>query len=155
METGYKHLIKCNCILHQFKNHKDPPQHCFIVFSIFDDDVIRKSYEKCNNCGIVHHIVDVCKSNILTGKEEIKSILDIDELKTAIPARIADILEKNSVDYATWKQVQWIVDTQQWGLFVCLSKEKIEHKIVGKNLIILGRDLFKFESFENESILEG
>ena len=50
---------------------KNPPAHEFIAFSILgEDDKVEESYVKCNNCGITHKVVDLCKSEILDKSDD-------------------------------------------------------------------------------------
>ena len=64
--TGVLHLIECHCCLPQYKNSKKPVYHKFKVFSILDDgDTVISKHSQCNNCGVVHHVIDICKSEII------------------------------------------------------------------------------------------
>jgi len=73
--SGVKHLVQCRCVLPQYKSALTPVYHQFVVFSVIDetDSVISKIVQ-CNNCGILHRIFEVGKSEILSGKEELKSL---------------------------------------------------------------------------------
>jgi hypothetical protein len=63
MDKGVKHLVRCRCILPQFKDKPNPPAHQFAVFSVLDDqDVLKVGFAQCNNCGIVHKVTDICLS---------------------------------------------------------------------------------------------
>ena len=70
-----KHLIECHCILPQYKKAPKPVFHKFIVFSEIDNDVVEPTYVQCNNCGAVHKIYDFCKSEIIVGRDELRTIL--------------------------------------------------------------------------------
>jgi citrate lyase subunit beta/citryl-CoA lyase len=82
---GIKHLIQCHCILPQFRNLKEPKFHQFSVFSIIDDsDVIEPKLVACNNCGILHRVVDVCKSEIVTNREDSASSMKREDFNLSL-----------------------------------------------------------------------
>lgn len=152
MSRGQKHLVKCRCVLPQFKKLENPPPHQFIVFSILKDDgnaVVK--YAQCNNCGIVHRVIDVCKSEILTSKENMNSLIKIEDIKPSLHSNIANVLEANSVDLATWEAVQFIIENKRWGEFVVMTTETEGDEINGKYIRVLGESLCKVETFTRSS----
>jgi hypothetical protein len=151
---GQKHLIKCRCILPHFKNQSDPTPHHFIVFSeINDDDSVNVKFAQCNNCGIVHKVTDVCKSEILHNKEFLRSIVSIDDIRPTLHPNLIGILEKNEADIATWEFVKFIIDNKKWGQHVILTSESEDGMRVGKILVILGESLFNVNSFTKDEII--
>jgi myosin-crossreactive antigen len=154
MVTGLKHLITCRCILQQFKRQQNPPSHQFVVFSIIDDDVVEQKFVTCNNCGIVHRVTEINKSEIVQGREEMKSIVTIDDIKLSLPARLSDLLESNNADIATWEYVQYIYENKQWGNFVVLTMDEESGTRQGKYVRILGENMFKVEPFVREEIIK-
>lgn len=153
---GQKHLVKCRCILQQYKTAKNPPNHCFIVFSeIGDDGRVKPKYAQCNNCGVVHKVIDICKSEALTGKEDLKSIVTIDDIKPTLHQNFATILEKNNADLATWEAVQFAVNNKRWGDFVVLTSEVEGDTRMGKYLVVLGESLMKVETYTREESFDG
>jgi hypothetical protein len=152
MKTGQKHLVNCRCVLPQYKKLKDPPSHKFIVFSIIDEDgTVQQKYAQCNNCGLIHKIVDICQSEIQAGKEKMNSLIKIDEIKPSLHPSFVNILESNNVDIATWEAVQFIVENKQWGNFVVLTTDAEDGQIHGKYIRILGETFCKVESFSRSS----
>jgi len=148
MPIGQKHLIKCRCVLPQFKSQQDPPTHQFIVFSIINDDgICIPKYSQCNNCGTLHKVTDICKSDILIGKEYIKSLITVEDIKSSLHTNVVSILESNNVDIATWEAVQFVLENKRWGEIVVLSTDVEGDEIHGKYIRILGETLFKVESF--------
>ena len=82
---GVKHLVQCHCILPQYKNAKDPVFHKFTVFSVIDDsDTVVSKYAECNNCGAAHKVYDICKSEIVVGKDEVRSYLKISDFQAQV-----------------------------------------------------------------------
>lgn len=145
---GQKHLVKCRCVLPQFKKLESPPPHHFPVFSKVDDDgkVIVK-LAQCNNCGLIHRVYDLCSSEIVKNKESTSSIVKIEDIRGVLHQNFVNILEANSVDLPTWEAVCFIVENKQWGSFVVLSSEQDEDEVNGKYIRILGESLCKVETF--------
>jgi hypothetical protein len=145
---GIKHLIQCHCVLPQFKNQETPTFHRFVVFSIIDDsDTVQPKFAKCNNCGVIHKIVDICKSE-LTTKEESRSLPNIEDIKFSISKELANVLESYQCDIATWELAEWIYLTKSWDQQIILTKEKDdEGEIHGKRLFFLENERFRIEAF--------
>ena len=154
MLPGQKHLVKCRCILSQFKKQDSPPFHQFVVFSGVDDEgnVVQK-YSQCNNCGVIHRIVDICTSQIVDGKEHMNSLVTIDDIRCSIHANLASILDKNNCDIPTWEACQYILENKQWGQHVVLTSDLNSELKSGKYVRILGDSLFKVEGFERSEVV--
>ena len=145
---GIKHLIECHCILPQYRFRKDPIFHRFIVFSIIDDgDTVVPKFAQCNNCGAVHNVIDICKSEIFPGKDEIKSLRTIDDIKLSLPNDIVDLLNSYSCPLPTWEQTEFIFQEQDWGAEIVLIREELDEIVTGKLLKIENGTAFKVESF--------
>jgi hypothetical protein len=154
MSTGIKHLINCRCILQQFKKLDNPPSHKFLVFSsIDDDDNVKTKYAKCNNCGIIHKVIEIGKSEILK-KDEMASILSVDDIKASLPEHLSFILEKNSADLPSWESAKFIFENKKWGDFVVITTEDDGDTLHGKYVTILSENTFRVESFERQEILK-
>lgn len=153
---GQKHLIMCRCVLPQFKGHTVPPRHQFIVFSVVSDDgiTVKPKFAQCNNCGLIHKVSEICKSEIMTGRESMSAIVTIDEIKASIPANLATILETNHADIATWEAAQFIIENKRWGDFLMLSSDVEGDLRQGKYVRVLGENLVKVESFTREETLK-
>lgn len=151
MTSGQKHLIKCRCILQQFKKLQDPPAHQFIVFSVIKDDVVVPKFSQCNNCGLIHKVVDICRSEIQTGKESMNSIIKIEDIKPSLHTNFCNLLESNNCDIATWEAVQFVVENKEWGSFVVLTTDLQGNELHGKYLKVLGESLCKVESFSRNN----
>lgn len=135
-------------MLPQFKNRKDPPLHKFIVFSILDDeDTVKVDYAQCNNCGVVHKVYDLCKSEILNGQEDANSIISIEDIKFMIPTDLCHVLDSYSCDLPTWQQAHFLFSNHKWGSKIILNREELDGETRGKILIIEDSNKFKIESF--------
>ena len=151
MVQGIKHLVACQCVLSQFKSDPNPPLHQFIVFSVLgDDNTIQVKIVQCNNCGVAHRVTDVCKSEILKGKEDVSSILDLDDIKMGLPEKLVAILERHDVDLPTWEQAKWILENERWNEFVVLSKDVVDGVKQTKVLRILGSNMFQLNSHASD-----
>lgn len=154
MATGLKHLITCRCVLPQFKRAPNPPSHQFTVFSAFEDDgTPRVRFSQCNNCGIVHKVLDVCRSEIVA-REAMNSIPTITDIKAGMPEQLTRLLEGSDADLATWEAAQFILENKQWGNYVVLGTDEENGLRQGKYVRILGETLFKVESFTREEVIK-
>ena len=111
-----------------------------------DSDQVATKYAQCPACGIIHKVYDICKSEIMNGRENLSSIMTIDDIKMGLPEQLTATLERHDVDYATWEQVKWIFETEQWGQHVVLSTDIVEGLKQVKYLRILGKGLFQMNS---------
>lgn len=151
MAVGQKHLVKCRCILPQFKNAKDPPVHQFAVFSVIEDDgAVRPRLAQCNNCGVVHRVTDICRSDILVGNEGTPSLTTIDDVRSSLPENLVGVLDAADADLATWEATQFIVENKRWGDIVIIASDAVDNERHGKYVRILGERLHKVESFVRE-----
>ena len=143
---GIKHTIKCRCIISQFKTMKNPPLHEFVVFSIIEDDKVKKSHAKCNNCGITHEIIDLCRSKILDKSDDWNTPTK-DDISYSLSDDLKDLLNSYDADLPTWQMSQWIIDNNRWGSKIILSKKDLDDRIEGKILIFKEKDLYRIETF--------
>jgi hypothetical protein len=144
---GTKHLVQCHCVLPTLRKLPNPLFHSFVVFSRLDENgnVIPKD-ASCNNCGIIHKVVDICKSEIST-KENSSAIITEDDISLMLPSQLSNILKTYQCDIATWEQVHFIYSEQKWGSQVVLKRELEQDVIKGKSMTIEGPDKFKIETF--------
>jgi hypothetical protein len=154
--VGVKHLVKCVCVLPQLSKLPKPPSHEFTVFSVYDDsnNEFESTFVQCSNCGIVHKITDICMSTILRGREDLSSVITLNDVKNAIPEKLVAVLEHHKADLPTWQQVSWIVENKLWGSSVVLTSEYIDGTRQGKSLVVMGESIFKIVPFTNETATE-
>lgn len=144
-----KHLIECHCVLPQFRSRSEPIYHKFVVFSEFDEngEIITK-YAQCNNCGVIHRVTGVSRSEILTGNDESVSIIEIADIKLSLPQNIVSVLESYRVDLATWEQTLFTFDNKLWGSHVILTTEsKPDGQVEGKLLRFTGAGTVRIEPY--------
>ena len=135
---GIKHLIECQCVLPQFRNANPPVYHKFVVFSVINDsDSVVNKVAQCNNCGILHKVFEIGKSEILTGDEDgTSSVLTKEDIKMMLPSSVSNVLENYSADLPTWEQCLFIVENKRWDTAVVVSREVNEDNGTSKGKIM-------------------
>lgn len=150
---GQKHLIKCRCVLPQFKNSPDSKQHRFVVFSEVVEDITKQKYSQCNNCGLVHKVIDICTSEIMQGKESMGSIMSIEDIKVGMNQGLIGVLERHQCDLPTWEHARYVVENKRWGDIVILTNDNEDDDKVIKYVRILGETLFKVDSHTRKDVI--
>ena len=141
---GIKHSIRCHCVLPQFRKMVDPPFHEFVVFSILDEsDVVEPKTVQCNNCGVVHKVIDFCRSEIVSGREDC-SFITKEDLGYMLPSQVKEILNAYNCDLPTWEHCLFILQEGAWQSFVILERKENDSGTEGK--------LLKFHSYERFTI---
>lgn len=152
MSEYIKHLIECNCILKQYEEYNPPIYHKFIVFSVINDDgSIKPSLVQCNNCGGIHRVTEVNKSEKLK-RESSPSIPTIEEIQTCLPEKLVQILAKYNLDLPTWQEIKFIFENEKWDRPVILQKEEEKGERFGKYLLLASKNLWSINSFSTEDI---
>ena len=158
MPTGIKHLIQCHCILPQYRNKKNPVFHKFVVFSIIDDsDTCKSKIVNCNNCGISHRVYDLCKSELLTGNEDTRSVMKKEDFKLSLPSSLYDLLNSYNCEIHDWEHVLHIFQNNLWyteDCFIILSRDTDEDSISGKLLRITGAGAFRIEPYMYNTVVK-
>lgn len=144
------HQIDCSCIL-QVKNN---PVFRFKVFSIIENDKVQQKFVSCPNCGITHKITEIGKSTILRNKEDLKSIIKVDDIKKSLNQRFIDLLEENNCDITIWEQVKFIIDNQMWGKHVYISNDYVDDMNIIKVIKILGSSIFSIDNLQFEGVIK-
>lgn len=148
---GVKHLIECQCILPQYKKKDNPPYHKFVVFSIVDDsDDVLEKFAQCNNCGVVHRVYDICKSEIATGHESLNSLPTKEDFSMMLPSSVIDVLNAYSSEIYIWEQVAFILNHNKVGERIIITKDEIDGKAQGKFLSYIGDNRFNIEPFVSD-----
>lgn len=135
------------------KNKNPPLFHSFVVFSILDDDSnVLEKFAQCNNCGIVHRVYDICKSE-LTKKEAHITIQSIDDISLSLPSDLTSILVSYKCDVSVWEQVQFIYENERWGEFSIVARENEDGTVSGKRLVIEGPTKFRIEPISYTEVI--
>ena len=150
---GIQHTIECHCILPQFRSRKNPPYHQFIVFSIIDKgDVVIPKQAACNNCGVIHNVYDISKSEIIPGQET-GAIMGKEDIQLMLPDSITNILSSYNCNLATWEQTLFIFQNQEYPFDNILSKETEDNLISGKYLAISGPGKYQIKPYSRRNFL--
>ena len=141
---GIKHLIQCHCVLPQFRKSKNKIFHKIEVFSVFEeDDEIKEKFVICDNCGVVHKVFDLCRSEIQTSHESITSVRTIPEIKMSLDKDISTLLETNNCHVSTWENVEFIIDNNLIDYPVIINRESVKGKTNVKILNLKSNGRFK------------
>ena len=144
-------------MLPQYKNSPVPVFHKFIVFSVIDEsDTVVPKYMQCNNCGIIHKVIDLCQTEVITGKEELRSLATIDELRFSLAEDIVRVLEVYDADLPTWEYVAFAIQNKAWNSRIVLSRDAVnENEDHGKMLIFSETGKMKIETFIQQNTMGG
>tara|TARA_B100001989_G_C24525695_1_gene458525 strand:- start:1259 stop:1741 length:483 start_codon:yes stop_codon:yes gene_type:complete len=130
-----RHLIECHCILKIFQNNTKPVYHKFPVFSVFENEKnIEKKFVSCNNCGAIHEITDLCKSEIKWGSDMFTGLVVTKEdvkfnLKNSGYENIIQVLETNECDISIWELALHCLENNIEQTIV-LSKKEIQNNVI-------------------------
>jgi len=148
---GVKHLIQCHCVLPQYRKLPEPLFHKFVVFSVIDDeDQVVPKMARCNNCGAVHKVIEIGRSEIVIRKEDSRAITTEAELALSLPEDLVKLFRTYEVDLATWEQTAFILDNQKWNSTITLIRETEDDDTSGKILTILGTNRFRVDTFNHK-----
>ena len=151
-KQGIKHTIECHCVLPQFRNRKDTVYHKFVVFSILDEsETVIPKHAACNNCGVIHNVYDICKSEIMPGRE-LGAVMEIKDVKILLPSAVSLILESYDCDVATWEQTLFMIQERKVGNII-LTRDEEEGMISGKFLKIDGPGKYSLEPYQRQGVL--
>ena len=152
--VGQKHSIKCRCILPQFKKRKNPIFHEFIVFSTVENGEFNQSFAQCNNCGIVHKIVDFCKSEIIESKENLRAVRTKEDIAIQLPDEIVSLLESSNCGIAQYEHVAFLLNNNVVGEKILIEKEIVEGYVTGKFLSLTDSGRFRIDPFTFQADLK-
>lgn len=130
-----RHLLECHCTLKLFENKSKPVYHKFPVFSLNDEEGnIESKYVSCNNCGVIHEVVDFCKSNIKWGNDSFSGLVTSKEdisfnFKENNLENVIEILEKYDCDISVWELVEHCIENKI-DYSIVLEKQEIQDNIV-------------------------
>ena len=120
---------------------------------IDDSDTVIVKYAECNNCGAAHKIYDICKSEILVGRDEVKSQLSIQDFKFSLPTDLYDLLIHYKKDLPDFEMAQYVIDNGQWHASMVLTREELDDHTQGKILRFLSKEKFKIESYTHRETI--
>ena len=145
---GYKHLIECNCILPQFRKMQNPIFHKFVVFSIEDDTgAIVPKMAQCENCNTIHKIIDICKSEIVPGKDETRSVITKSDVVQSLPKQLVELLDEYQLGIADYELARYYIENDMWGSIIVLSREQEGEGYAGKVLNFVAANKYRVDPY--------
>ena len=140
-------MVECHCVLPQYRHAKNPPYHKLVVFSVLDDsDTIIPKQAVCNNCGVVHNVYDITKSEIKMGKE-LGACMEISDLGLLLPTDIKNILETYDCELPVWEEALFVLQNEKWGSNIIVSRKYEDFDESGKILKINGPGKYLLEPY--------
>jgi hypothetical protein len=145
-----KHLVECHCKLPQYKANFKAPYHQFVAFSAIDSsETVIPKHAECNNCGVIHNVFDIAKSEILSG-QEIGAVMAKDDVALTLPESLKNILNSYNCDVADWEHVLFVLQNNKFPEDIIIDR-KIENDVVsGKVLLITGHGKYKIQPFSRK-----
>lgn len=152
---GYKHLIECHCVLPQYRKLDEPIFHKFVVFSEIDDEgMVTPKLVRCENCGAVHKVYDICMSEIATSKEDSKSVITKKDVAPSLPKQLVEVLEEYQMSVADYEAAKFYIENQKWGSSIILTREPEEGGSSGKMLVFVGSEKFRIDPYFDRNVIE-
>lgn len=146
---GVKHQLDCHCIVPGITGPgKQPIYFKFNVFSVIDDgNNVELKYVQCPNCGVIHKVFDLCRSEILAGKDEAAMVRTLQDLKLSIPENLVEVLEMHNCELADFEKLEYILDNEKWDEYIILDREIEDENAVGKMLTFRKEGRIRIEPF--------
>ena len=67
-----------------------------------------------------------------------KSIKTIDDLSLTLPPDVSRVLESYNCDLPSWEYAEFLLNNEQWGSIITLTRDEADDEITGKALQIEG-----------------
>ncbi len=151
---GTKHIIECHCVLPQYRERSETVYHKFVVFSAIDkSDTVVPSFSQCNNCGTIHKVYDICKSEIVAGKDESAAIEKINDVAISLPSELVELFQNYDLEIPDYQYARSILENKAWDSVIVLSTESTDGDKTGKILRIVNERKFRVESFSRKEYL--
>ena len=147
------HVVDCQCILQIYSKVEKPIYHKFVVFSTITEDNFDIKYVECNNCGLIHEVYDVGKSNLKSDGDKYKALVTTKEdLQYNLPEKYVNFLVKNKVEETyIWENINYLLENNIAGNII-YNKETIDNKVICSFISINEDNTFKIykETFQRD-----
>ena len=154
MLQGVKHLIQCHCILPQFRRLPEPVFHQFAVFSVLENEKVRPKLAQCGNCGVLHKVVDICVSEVASGKDELSTLIGIEDISLSLPDKVCEILHRHECDLPTWEHAQFIFEEEVWNEKIKLTSDTTpDDNVIAKFLLIKSSEKFTITTESSQNFI--
>jgi len=112
-----------------------------------ESDAVLVHYANCNNCGATHKIHDLCKSEIVIGKEDISGVTNIKDFSLSLPKELYETMSQYGCSVADYQHAQYIIDSKSWSSHIVLKREEVDGLIQGKLLTFVEENKYRIESY--------
>lgn len=138
------HTVECQCILPIYSKVERPVYHSFVVFSTIEAESLEEKYVECNNCGVIHQITNINKSNIISDTTKYKSlVVNKEDLSYSLPSKYLDFLTKKKVEEVyIWEKINFLLENNLSEL-VLFNRSQIDNYIVCEFIEVIDKDNFK------------
>ena len=147
---GIKHLIECHCKLPQYAKSIDGPYHQFVVFSIIDDsNTVIPKHVACNNCGVIHKVYDIGKSELMAGQET-GAVMTIEDVALMLPESIKNVLISYKCDISCWENVLFVFQNEKFPSDIVVDRKLEDDIVSGKILSITNYGQYTIKPFSRK-----
>ena len=138
------HTVECQCVLPIYNKIEKPVYHQFVVFNKLNDDSMEEKYVECNNCGIIHQIVGLNKSNIISDTTNYKSlVVNKEDLSYNLPTKYLEFLTKKNIEEIyIWEKIYFLLENNI-NESVLYNKTKIENFVICEFIDVIDKNNFK------------
>lgn len=142
-----KHTLQCKCFAASEMDKETPQFYEFIAISEVDEngDVVPRTIP-CDNCGRLHEVYEICKSNVIDGTDSPIGILSMEEIEMSIPEKLQKLLKDNKCPKHTWEEASLILEKELWGSSIILNRDIQNNKVFCKTLKILGVTFYRIDN---------
>jgi len=111
------------------------------------------TYAQCNNCDTIHKIYDICKSEIIAGKDESAAVEQINDIQISLPSSLFELFENYQLEISDYQYARFVLENKLWDSTIILSSENEDETKSGKLLRFVAEDQFRVEPFTRQEIV--
>jgi hypothetical protein len=112
---------------------------------IDEEDEVVPRLVICNNCGVIHKVIDICKTEIAIGNDSMRSVMTKEQIGQSLHPNIVGLLDAHECDISVWEHVSFIVQNEIWGSILTITQEDIGGMVQAKTLEILAADRVRLQ----------
>ena len=83
-----------------------------------------------------------------------RSVTTIEEIEMSLPEDLTSLLKSYECTLPTWEHAKFILDEDEWGTKIILTRDIIEDEVQGKILTIQKRNKFVLENYINREVIK-
>lgn len=104
----------------------------------------------CNNCGIMHEVIEACTSKIITSAEGSASEMSLEDVAVFLPESVRNVLSSYNLELPDYEYVRFMIEENKVGEWLILGSELNDTRRSGKILKYKGDNRFEVEPFSRE-----